>query len=307
MTTDRELARIAERSHGLLSDEQWAAIGLSEDQRHRWSRAGRISLPEPGVIKVEGAPVTWRQQLLAKCMTESGYATHRAAAALFRLEGFRPGIQDVVVHRWARRPNESVAFLHESTRLTDADVTVVDGIPCTTIEWTLIHLGAVVPAVLVEQALDDALRRHLTTPEKLWTVFVRVAGRGVRGAGVIRPLLVRRLGTSGRRPNGFEKRFFRILERAGLPLPDAQVEIRDGEFVAYADWGYPPRPIVMECVSDEWHNGRVRRNRDIKRRNRIVNLGIEVLEFTDDQVRHEQDWVAKTVATALERHPPEHA
>jgi hypothetical protein len=194
--------------------------------------------------------------------------------------------------------------LHESTRLAEADVTSVDGIPCVTIEWTLIHLGAVVPAVLVEQALDDALRRNLTTPERLWEVFQRVAGKGVRGTGVIRPMLIRRLGTSGRRPNGFEKRLFRILERAGLPLPEAQVEIRDGEFVAYADWGYLPRPVLLECVSDEWHSGRIRRNRDIKRRNRIINLGYEVLEFTDDHLKEEEEWVAKTIETALDRHPP---
>ncbi|MEA3055398.1 MAG: hypothetical protein QOD30_830, partial [Actinomycetota bacterium] len=190
------------------------------------------------------------------------------------------------------------------TRLTDSDVTAVDGIPCTTIEWTLIHLGAVVPAALVEQALDDALRRGLTTPERLWLVHLRVAGKGVRGTGVIRPMLVRRLGTSGRRPNGFEKRLFRILERAGLPPPEAQVEIRDGEFVAYADWGYLPRHVLLECVSDEWHSGRIRRNRDIKRRNHIINLGYEVLEFTDDHLKEEEEWVAKTVETALDRHPP---
>ena len=98
---------------------------------------------------------------------------------------------------------------------------------------------------------------------------------------------------------------YRAAEVETAALNNVNVEIRDGEFVAFADWGYLPRPVVLECVSDEWHNGRVRRNRDIKRRNRIINLGIEVLEFTDDHVKLEPEWVAKTVETALDRHPPE--
>jgi len=301
MSRDRKTTRLAGRQQGLLTTESAIEIGWSTSSIDRAVRSGRIERPEPGVLKIGGAPLTWRQLLHAKCMTEAGYADRRASAALYCLEGCDPRIQDVVVRRWHRRPNDSVRFLHESTRLTDADVTVVDGIPCTTIEWTLIHLGSVVPSVTVETALDDALRRGLTTPEKLWEVFLRVAAKGVRGCGVIRPMLVRRLGTSGRRPNGFEMRLFRILEHAGLPLPIAQWEIRDGDWVAYADWGYERHRIALECVSDEWHSGRVRRYRDITRRNRIINLDIEVLEFTDDHVKHEKALVAKTVEAALAR------
>lgn len=300
MRDDRAISRIAERMHGLIPVHRLDDLGISADVRSDLVIAGRWSAPEPGVIKIGGSPSTWHQRVLAAAMTEHGFASHRTAAALWRLEGFERRIIEVTTGRWERRPNLSVK-IHENTRMTGADVTEVDGIPCTTIEWTLIHLGAVVPPVKIEVALDDALRRHLTTPEKLWQVFQRVAGRGVRGCGVIRPLLVRRLGTSGRRPNGFEKRLYRILERAGLPLPVAQLEIRDGDFVAYADWGYAPERLVIECVSDEWHNGRVRRNRDVKRRNQIINLDYEVLEFTDDHVKREHEWVAKTVLTALER------
>lgn len=297
MSDDRMISRIGERHHGLLTDDH---AGLSPRTIQRQIARGRFDRPEPGVLKIGGAPRTWHQTVLARCMTESGYASHRTAAALWRLEGFGPRFVEVTVRRWERRPNQSV-HLHESTRLTDDDVTEVDGIPCTTIEWTLIHLGAVVPAVLVEQALDDALRRGLTTPEKLWAVLLRVAAKGVRGVGVIRPMLIRRLGTSGRRPNGFEQALYRILERAGLPLPIAQFEIRDGDWVAYADWAYPHRWVVMECVSDEWHSGRVRRHRDTTRRNRMVNLGLLVIEFTHDHVTKEKDYVARTVLGAYER------
>jgi hypothetical protein len=300
MSRDQRTTRLAGRQVGLLKTNQAIEIGWTPASIARATKAGRIEHPEPGVLRIGGAPETWRQRLLAACMTEEGYAGDRAAAALYRLEGFDPRWIEVTVRRWKRRPNPSVR-IRESLFLTDDDVTEVDGIPCVTIEWLLIHLGAKVPRTLVEVALDDALRRGLTTPERLWMVFERIAKPGVRGVAVIRPLLIRRLGTSGRRPNGFERSLYRILERAGLPLPVPQFEIRDGEFVAFADWAYPLRRVVIECVSDEWHSGRVRRNRDVKRRNRITNLGYDVLEFTHDHVTKEKRFVAETCLAAYER------
>lgn len=295
MSDDREIARIARSQQGLLTDDTFP---LSDRTRRRRVATGRLERPEPGVLRVAGTPTTWRQTLLARCLTEGGYASHRASAALHRLEGFDPRIMDITVRRWQRRPNHSVRHLHESTRLTDADLTEIDGIPCVTIEWTLIHLGAVVSPRQVEMALDDALRRNLTTPERCWAVLQRIAGRGVRGVGVIRPMLRRRLGTTGPRPNEFERSLYRILETAGLPLPVAQYEIRDerGIFVARADWAYPPPTrVAIECVSDEWHSGRIRRLRDTTRRNRMQRARYAVLEFTVDHVRHEQAYVAEEV------------
>jgi hypothetical protein len=293
MSADREIARIAKRMHGLTTVRDAELAGLSADQRWRQIQGGRLEMPEPGVLKVAGAPLTWRQQLLAKCLTESGYATMRASAALYRREGCEPHVMDVVVHRWERRPNASVRNLHESTRLTDADVTEIDGVPCVTIEWTLLTLGAVVSAAKVEAALDDALRRELTTPERLWALYLRIRGRGVRGIGVVKPMIIRRLGTHGRRPNGFEHKLRRIVKRAGLPELTPQWEIRDGGFLAFADWAWPDRGVTIECVSDEWHSGRVRRHRDTTRRNHILRLGILVLEFTHDHVTREKDYVAE--------------
>jgi hypothetical protein len=299
MTRDEDTTRLADRQQGLLTTDQALELGWSGSAIDRAVQGGRIERPEPGVLRIGGAPPTWKQRVLARCLAESGFASHRTAAALWRLEGFDPRIIEITTHRWKRRPNESVK-IHENLRMTAADVTTIEGIPCTSVEWTLIHLGAVVPAVLVEQALDDALRRNLTTPEKLWQVFQRVAGKGVRGVGVIRPMLVRRLGTSGRRPNGFEKKLFRILKRAGLPLPEPQWEIRDGDWVAFADWGWAHRRVALECVSDEWHSGRVRRHRDTTRRNRITNLGILVVEFTHDHVTDEKEYVAQECSRAYE-------
>lgn len=300
MSRDRKTSWLADRQRGLLTTTQASDIGWTPDAMQWAFESGRIDRPEPGVLRIGGADGGWYQRQLAACMTSSGYAVDRAAAALYELEGFRPGIVEVVVPRWDRRPNASFR-IRESKFLTDADVTIVKGIPCVRIEWLLVHLGARVPPERVEQALDDALGRGLTTPERVWAVLVRVAKPGVRGVGVIRPMLRRRLGTGGRRPNGFEKKVFRVIERAGLPLPVAQLEIRSGDFLAFADWGYPGHRVLIECVSVEFHRGLVRTHRDITRRNQIVNLDYEVLEFTYEHATKEPFVIVRDVRRALAR------
>src|SRR5687768_6987579 len=85
MSADRQIARIAKRKHGLVGSRQ---SGLDPRAERRLVEKGQLERPEPGVLRVAGAPTTWHQGLLARCMTEHGYASHRAAAALWRLEGF---------------------------------------------------------------------------------------------------------------------------------------------------------------------------------------------------------------------------
>src|SRR4051812_33182709 len=106
MSRDRKTAWLAGRQEGLLLTAEALEAGWSPATLSRANASGRVERPEPGVVKIGGAPLTWRQSLLAKCLTESGYASHRGSCAVRRLEGFHPTIQDVTVRRWERRPNQ---------------------------------------------------------------------------------------------------------------------------------------------------------------------------------------------------------
>src|SRR5687767_2807471 len=105
MTRDGDTARLAGRHQGLLTTNQALAVGWSSSALDRAVRSGRFDRPEPNVLRIGGAPTTWRQRVLACCLTEAGHASHRTAAALWRLEGFEPRIVEVTVRRWQRRPN----------------------------------------------------------------------------------------------------------------------------------------------------------------------------------------------------------
>ncbi len=80
---------------------------------------------------------------------EGGLASRRAAAAQQYLDGFQPGIIEVMTKR-KRTILTPDTVRHRWRRLQPSDITTVDGIPCTNIATTLCQLGAVVPRDRVE-------------------------------------------------------------------------------------------------------------------------------------------------------------
>ena len=85
-------------------------------------------------------------------------ASHRSAAVLWRLDGFRPGRPEVTTpaHVSLERPSLRV---HETTQWDRTDVVMREHIPTTGIARTLLDLAAVVGYVKLRQAVDDALPR----------------------------------------------------------------------------------------------------------------------------------------------------
>lgn len=195
---------------------------------------------------------------------------------------------------------ERLVRVHESRNLGPVDRAERLAVPVTSIERTIIDLGAVVPPPKVEQAFDDALRRHLTTPDDVAARFVQLARRGP-GIGVLRPLLDARLGSAVPRPGEFERRTGRMLVGAGLPEPVFELEIRtgDGMFVARVDLAYPWCRLAIECDSERWHTGRQRRAADLDRQNRLVLAGWTVLRFTWEDLVQRLHLVVARVHGAL--------
>lgn len=302
MKADQRLARLAARQYGLYTTEQAHAAGVNDAGLLRRSRSGRIQRIEPNVYRLAGVPAMWHQSVLAACFTEDAFAHGRTAAVLWGLDGFDPRVVEVVTHRWRRRVNASVR-VHETRDLTEADRAERASIPVTSIERTIIDLGAVVPRSKVEQAFDDALRRGLTSPELVHDRFVQLARRGRPGVGVLRPVLELRLGTSGPRPGEFERRVWRLLVGAGVaePVVEHEVRLASGLFVARVDLAYPQPRIAIECDSDAWHSGRQRRQADLDRQNRLVLAGWTILRFTWQDAVQRPRIIVEQVLAALER------
>jgi len=271
MALDAALAQFAEQHHAVFSTRHAHLFGFSRKQIH-WRRERGLWLPlYLDAYRLAGAPVTWKGKLLAACWAGGfrAVASHRSAAALYGWAGGRSNIAEITCPRWRRARHPEVQ-VHESKALHSSEMTVIEGIPVTTPEVTLLMLGAVCHESIVEMALDKAERTGLVTPGSLRAILRRLGRQGRNGTGLLRRLVGSRSSARALPESEMETLMLRALRRSGLPEPVTQYEIRDGDsFVARVDAAYPQWRIAIEYDSYEWHGGRQAQDRDAARRIRI--------------------------------------
>lgn len=296
---DAAIARVAAGQHGALTRVQAASAGLSRDAIAHRLRTGRWVQPARGVFVIAGAPASWRQTLIVACFAwgSGAVASHRSAAALWGLPGGREAVVELTVPRNRRRSRTPDAIVH-SGALGRGERRWRDGIELTTPARTLIDLGAVVRADLLEEALDDALRRGLVSRVAMRTAL-NAAGRR-RGVVAFRRLMAERDGQPFTE-SVFETRLLRMILRAGLPAPLRQHELRDvrGRLIARVDFAYPQHRIAIEADGYRWHAGRARWVQDRARLTRLAAVGWRVVHVTWDQMRDDPDAVIAAIVSAL--------
>ena len=153
------------------------------------------------------------------------------------------------------------------------------GLPVTRIERTISDLALLVSLTDAVVAVDEALHKGLTDLTALWQSVASSAHR--RGVGRLRRVL--RV-AEPRTESPMESRLRVLLILAGLPRPDAQVEIRDeaGMFIARVDFLYPRARLVIE------YDGSTHRDTlvdDSRRQNRLIQAGYRLLRFTSSDLR----------------------
>lgn len=267
------LCALAAQQHGIFTRDQALGSGFAQDEYRQLREAGIVVAVHENVLRFGGAPQTWRGDLLAACWA-GGYravASHRSAAQLHRLPGGRTDVIEILCPRW-RRTQHAGLKVHESRALDPIDVTFVDGIPTTTVERTLLDLaGAYRSSRVIELALENALRRGLTTIPRLQAMLQRLGRPGRRGVRRLRPLVEARDPRRRVTDSEMETLLLRTLRDAGLPDPVVQHEVWVGSaFLGRVDAAYPDARIAIEYDSDEFHTGRVAVRRDRARRQSLL-------------------------------------
>ena len=235
-----------------------------------------------------GAPLPWESHVLAACWAGGfrGVASHRSAAALYGLAGGRRTIIEVTCPRWRRARHDGLV-VHETKTLAEWDVAIVQGIPATTVERTLLDLGAVCGPGTVRIALDAAEHRGLTSLKRVEAALARLAESGRPGVTSLRQALDAALARRGIPESEMETMLLDAIRRHGLPEPVLQYEIRDarGRFVARVDGAYPWCHVTWEYDSKQEHTGELALARDAERRNRIVLAGFSPLTVRYEDLR----------------------
>jgi hypothetical protein len=279
---DEERAmELAAAQHGVISQNQARGLGASDDEiEYRVARRKFIPL-HPGVYRVAGAPPTWRQRLVAACLSVGPVSavSHRAAASLHGLWSPKDELVEVTVGR-DRSPELVDVVSHRIADLTPRWVMTVDGVDVTTPARVLVDIGAVETIGNVARMLDRAVGRQLVSLAEVRSAMNAVARKGRTGVGPIRHLLAER---GGARPGSvLEARMASLFMRHGLPEPVVEHTVLDvtGAFLARVDFAYPELRYAIEVDGYEAHVGLRAFGHDRARQNDLVDSGWTLHRFT---------------------------
>lgn len=280
MEPDQKIAEIASRQYGVVSRAQALSAGLSSAAITRRLSSGRLLRLHREVYALPGVPTSRSQTLIAAVLWAGpgSAASHRAAAELWKLDG----VETMIEISTPRRLNSDVVVSHRVDPIPLQDLKVIEGIACTGIDRTLMDLAAVLDIDRLEDALDSALRKRLTSPARLRMRLQRETGR--RGVSKLNKLLLER-GRDGKPTESrFETRLNRLLIDGGLPALRQFTVWDGGQFVARVDFCYPEAKLIVEADSYRWHSGRKAWQRDIERRNQLTALGWQIIHITWDEL-----------------------
>lgn len=293
------IARWAERQHGVISLFQLLSLGLSKSAVSKRAREGRLIRIHRGVYAVGHGRLTIRGYWMAAVLAygPSAVLSHRSAAAL---HGIRPDNRpksDVTVPKPSARSRPGIA-VHRSTTLLPADITTIDGIPCTSLARTLLDLAEVIDRQGVERAVSQAEVLGTFDLREVEDVLSRATGR--RGAGVMRSVLAEYAGPTLTEKE-LEARFLALCRAASLPEPEVNAWITLDDGIAYQiDFLWRAERLAVETDGWESHRTRQAFEHDRRRDRRLRLAGLEVVHFTWRDVEREPDEVTAELAALRE-------
>jgi very-short-patch-repair endonuclease len=281
--------KLARAQHGVVSREQLLHLGFTDDAIKHRLEVGRLHRLHRGIYAV-GRPAldrygTWMAAVLycgprAALSHSSAGAMWGVAAELALVEVSAPvsarSRRDIVVHR-----------------RSGFEVTRRRGIPVTTPVCTLVDLATRLSADGLEAAVNEADKLGLMDPEAL-----RAALRGLGprpGTAKLARLLDRR--TFRLTDSALERRFLRLVARAGLPPP------LTGQWMSgfRVDFHWPALGLIVETDGLRYHRTPAQQAHDRRRDQAHAAAGLAVLRFTHAQVTFEPEHVVDTLRAVTRR------
>lgn len=297
------IAALAEAQHLVFGVAQLAALGLSGNAVRKRLSIGRLhriyrtvySLVPQRMLTRRGR---WMAAVLA-CGEASSLSIH-AAGALSGLRQTARTYIDITVPGRTQRRHRGVR-VHRSMTLTAADVTAVDGIPCTTIARTLFDMAGELTLRQVERAfdqaeamevldlraIDDQLERNSTAP----------------AVGKIRTVLAEHRIGSTLTDSDLEEMMLGLLRQAGCPMPELQASIDPGDgdlMIAPRDFVWRRYKVDLETDGGR-HRTMLQMRTDNRNDRRLRDAGWVVIRVGRQDLIEEPEAVIRSIILALRR------
>lgn len=293
---DTRLARLAGRQHGVVGRRQLQAMGYTRHAIHSRLATGRLHRLHRGVYAVGHTRLTARGRWMAAVLACGPQAalSHRAAAALHGLRAVGSGAVDVTA---TRKHRQAGIRCHQVRRLDPRDITVVDGIPVTTVERTLLDLAETLNPRRLRETLEQTQRERKLSWGRIDALIARSLGRhGIAPLNAALALL-RDEPPVVRSP--LEVRFLSLVREAGLPEPLTNAMV-DGIEV---DFFWPAHNAVVQLDGWKFHRSKRTWEEDRAKDARLVIAGRRVVRFTHDRVNGHPAAVVAEVSALLPDEP----
>ena len=236
-------------------------------------------------MHTEEAPIRLRRSVLAAVLKggPEAVASGQCAAVLLSLPGFRPGKVEITTPKRLR----NVPFIARLGSVPLDQICRVGPIPVTDANRTLLDLAGRVDQLVLEDALDDVLRRKLTSLPRLRWFLHSLAGKGRKGSGTLKWLVDERTDGSPIPESVLETRLWKPLSRLGAPKPIRQHSVAEGRY--RIDFAFPHAMVAVEAQSYRWHSNRRAWERDIDKANALSGLGWMVVYVTWSDLKENLD------------------
>jgi len=298
------LLTLASDQHGAFSTDQALMAGATPALLRTWTRSGRLERTSQHTLRVPGAPHTPQQQAILAVLDAGPGAvlSHDSGAALWDLPGFALEPHHVLAPRAGRRREHVPTLnqsLHQSLRIPEHHVVVLDGIPVTSPTRLVFDLARTLSDIRLARVADNLWARRLTTGALLHDMLRELAARGRPGIQRMRLLLEDR-GPDYRPPeSNLEARFQAIMRSAGILDLERQVNIGDDRgWLGRLDFLDRRRALIVEVDSDRFHTALVDKARDAAQRAALVAAGYRVLAVAEFDVWHRPWLVIDAVRAA---------
>ena len=291
--SERRVATLAARQHGVVTRTQLVGLGLSADVIDRRLSTGRLRSLHRGVYMVGPMFPAHATEMAAVLACGPGAVlSHRSAASLWQLLPYpaRPTLVDVTAPEADRRPRG--IRVHRVRSLGKGETARVKRIPVTTPARTLLDLAADAAPRELEQAVAQAESRNLTNRRKLFSLLARYRGRG--GTRALRALLERAARPALTRSEA-EERFLALVRSARLPAPDVNVLLGRHE----VDFLWREEGLVVEVDGFAFHSSRASFEADRRRDAELAAQGLRVIRVTWRQIADQPEATLVSVAQAL--------
>jgi len=252
-----DLVAIARTQHGLVARLD-ALNHVTRRQLEHLLATGRLERVLPNAYRIAGSPESWEQMALAAVLSsgDGALVSFQAAAYVWTLAGFweQPPCEITTPSR--RRSRLEGVIVHDSETLDGIHADRRHRIPVTSVARTLCDLTACCWPNQVGRALDDALRRKLTSLRRVGAVFDDLATRGRRRSTVMRELLAERGASFHPGGSDPEARIIQVLVSGGLPRPVQQHRVRIEGRTYRLDGAFPSYKVGVEYEGFDYHSTR---------------------------------------------------